>query len=1374
MITLRRATHCALCLRGPFTVLLVGLLPLSTIAATPDAASKTGGGGRSTSFQITGKLFGYYRMAHNTGSGPVLAPVPQFLSNVDPGQSSILFGMGDNFGPEFGARLQETGKSDDPCHLSLRSAKGSTPLISPDAYFKAEDRTVPEKPLAGASCDSVANFMERAGYRALVPGREDFLYGAGWLRDMAFLLSEEEKDGRIRNKDQKTTMLGANLRIVESKAPKTTTNLPRPCELLFGKFVGISQKQLCSNNDADQAPGQALVPEKFRLLREWEVRTKEVKETPGSAGPDFGFDSPDYRDSTQIRSDMTGKRTDEIAAVNAAITRRQLLLRDLIETLILSLPNCALSGTEQESSEVKALRAQLEPLLGQYTEGDFPATEPQWDHATSALSSLNAEVVKNSCLGATVGKLKWTDAMTQTVADLGANVKLALDQEKKFENQASMGFPDFQRRLKKESPQFQRDAQKGSIVVEPGVLAFAQAATMLTQAQSSLLIAIAFEQEDVGFTEVTTPDGLHMLVVGVIGIETLQEVQDSNMKLTLCGGSGSQRHSSVCSSHGVQVLPDVTKFKVSATDPVQTVELVMRAAQARSKALYNRKYDLIVLMAQMPHTEAEELGARIRSDGVRSGAEDIPHFDLVISEAQQDHATTASAVDYGSNESDIVPVLTPYPAYDVNRHSLINPILQVKLRASDSSTRRVVAVSDPTLIFSRDALHSAMSLLVVVLPKHRYVLPGPDKALIDSVCTGPNANVVGSKADVHLREECDLAVVHALLGLLASEAGADIAMLERRDFFLDDLPPDYDGYEVCDAHNDAFGDPAAPTNTDCHLRVALARVLWQFDRANEIMVTGKDVAGVLAKAQQFSDNRSALNTTDVAQQWLETEGVVSPIGNSAVVSTTAFSVQNSSDCHDPEEELKPSAGGKQAFCVNGSFLQTDHGYWVVTSSHIATEKTDYGLSGTNPADYVAKGAPPGLADLIVAASNKLKEAASNKPKEMGTTTVALQRQQAEIFHVDVGKVVVGYNFQRPIGGSGNIVDRFQGVSDATASSAGSANLDIEQKQRVTWEFKALGSGVQNDLEYDRQVQDNLTDKFVNGNFTKNLLSAGPFLQLEFPFRLTPARNGEKWFTHQSESKSLPRSLLVLAPAQFQTQITGTHFNFAANSGTSQIAYVTPRTHGLGERAGARHEFDGGRWFYPAKTSYFEFGGQFVQQRQVLSGLTFLVPGQAPASCPATGSRSIGNCAPKDLTTSSNISGAYASTNLYGWYWDIHLQKGYGKIYDKSTSTVTINLDSKGDFFKDRGPNHAFSTQTWYDAPASVALAFPVLRNLSFAPTYTAYFYGNQISENYLLVHTFSINLRWYLDRDSRVPFLGPALLFKGPASADETQAGKAK
>ena len=226
----------------------------------------------------TGKLFGYYRMEANepiTGAanGPQalgsLPAVQNFLKHRAVADSStLLVGMGDNFAPEFGAgiqqefRLNSASASYAPCSNLIAQESQPDPetwrdlkdlrKIAPEVLYKSELRMP-----ALADCDNVTRFLMTAGYRAIVPGREDFIYSGTWLRRIAWLLrgaSERvpsanpipESNGKwafgsIDNSDRKLHMLAANLR-VKIAASKDL------CPLLFAKDLSVNA--LCTKDDS--------------------------------------------------------------------------------------------------------------------------------------------------------------------------------------------------------------------------------------------------------------------------------------------------------------------------------------------------------------------------------------------------------------------------------------------------------------------------------------------------------------------------------------------------------------------------------------------------------------------------------------------------------------------------------------------------------------------------------------------------------------------------------------------------------------------------------------------------------------------------------------------------------------------------------------------------------------------------------------------------------------------------------------------------------------------------------------------------------------------------------------------------------------------
>ena len=123
----------------------------------------------------------------------------------------------------------------------------------------------------------------------------------------------------------------------------------------------------------------------------------------------------------------------------------------------------------------------------------------------------------------------------------------------------------------------------------------------------------------------------------------------------------------------------------------------------------------------------------------------------------------------------------------------------------------------------------------------------------------------------------------------------------------------------------------------------------------------------------------------------------------------------------------------------------------------------------------------------------------------------------------------------------------------------------------------------------------------------------------------------------------------------------------------------------------------------------------------------------------------------------------------GYYWTLHFQNHlFGKNPGNQIDLVT---DSSGDYFFGRPISAELPTQTEYAIPLSVALLLPSKGNLSFAPTYSGFFYKAQESDKNLVVNSFSIAARWYFARDARVP-LRRQLPLQGPVSADQTHTGK--
>jgi hypothetical protein len=159
----------------------------------------------------------------------------------------------------------------------------------PPVVLYKDDRRIAKHP----HCDNVAVFLMRAGYRAVVPGREDFLYSAEWLRGIAVGLMDSGERPWIDNPEHRMTLLAGNLR-----ADGATS-----CPLLFArpaKNDGGAQETKC----VASASG-----EKVPTAQDWVERL------------DLTLDGEDVAD--QIR-----RRAKETVSI-----RRQLLMNEMSMTL---------------------------------------------------------------------------------------------------------------------------------------------------------------------------------------------------------------------------------------------------------------------------------------------------------------------------------------------------------------------------------------------------------------------------------------------------------------------------------------------------------------------------------------------------------------------------------------------------------------------------------------------------------------------------------------------------------------------------------------------------------------------------------------------------------------------------------------------------------------------------------------------------------------------------------------------------------------------------------------------------------------------------------------------------------------------------------
>jgi hypothetical protein len=1290
--------------------------------------------GQATTTQIdyTGSLYGYYRMEFNEPDQNHLHPVKSFLDFRKSDPSRLLLGMGDNFGPEFGASIQlENLNTPDPsqggCKLPQTIDPG-TKETRPESLYKDDGRVAPR-----ANCDNVLNFLMHAGFRAVVPGSQDFMYTAQWLRVAALLLSDAARDPQqaaaIDNHDHAAYILGANLRI---------TLKGDRCPLLF------SQNPL--DRDAFRCVGDATELEPQPL--DWLQRLDRLSRQSSDQSV-----NPTVHAIQQLAAESANKAAGRQSVLDELAHDELKILQSAWGSRLGSLVP---SGNDVSGNDNRGAR-ELVDLAGA-----SPLDQKALEQILTALNQLDLVYTPEHPLDS-ADRADFNTYRASLITILGNLSKLA---------DPSLPANPTKELLQKTLGDC---AQGGSIGP-----CFVLAADARVAAENGLLRAIATEEKDVGYTVARLADGSNVLIIGVTGQSTMKAVSQTNVRLCADSGKDPIDIFGVCSDRVTS--GDGTAV---AADPVPITEAIVRGAELLASDQNQRPFDRIVVMAQMPHTEAEVLSERVSTLlGLDAAEGHQYHVDVVISEAESGYGTPHVDLSYvaSARGNHSAPVVGPIPSY--NSQTGDYPGRVSRLTMVSPPDKSFSLTNDPDDIFAPDPVKGSNPTTIELLSQLMAQLqnaPAPQPIV---------GSDQASKAEFMLLS--DLAKVRPNLGKMASP-NADVVLLQSRDVELDAMGPGYTDYSVC------ANETEHPEL--CKLRVALDRIFWKGDYMEFVAVNGKSLKSMLSESEDEMAQQAQLADTGVSQQWLISYGVV----QSALTNITEIN-QNGEPLWIPvDPSCLGDSPGQSTYCVGGTPISDDAYYWLVTSDQLAQDKAVYGTLESLPSKnhqrtdvYIT--AP--LSHYLLTSLHRPSPGTNPSSTQIatlapssGTAEKAITSQnevfqQMPLWQIDFAKVIASFNSRGPVGGNTYIGSYYQGVSDPRAYAPASQELDLELANRVTGTFFRPGGsakvltpisvGEQTNFAYDRAAIGNLIGKPINGSYALNNLTESAFLQIRLNARSKGSSAPRVWST--------PRSLLVLTPLQYQVNIDTPYlfFPFSAGQGSGELTVQLPRVSGWTERAGFREEFGTNhpKSFFMSG-SYFETGMEFSTQNGNLSSITLqTVPATGPPvqkTCLVNYNLTLQSCfssstagtPAKTLTINSTttVVGSPAVKTLFtpGYYWTLHFQNHlFGKNPGNQIDLVT---DSSGDYFFGRPISAELPTQTEYAIPLSVALLLPSKGNLSFAPTYSGFFYKAQESDKNLVVNSFSIAARWYFARDARVP-LRRQLPLQGPVSADQTHTGK--
>ena len=814
----------------------------------------------------------------------------------------------------------------------------------------------------------------------------------------------------------------------------------------------------------------------------------------------------------------------------------------------------------------------------------------------------------------------------------------------------------------------------------------------------------------------------------------------------------------------------------------------------------------------------------------------LPSIDLVLSEAQDGHATPN--LKFSMEPGSFTPVLVPPNAWQTAEGDPFSTaILSYQTDPKNGSLTQAVenqhtqttAMPASTEVYPSKC-QSAACLLKTELEKPlRPQATTGQKTDLETMwekCKRPGRDRGEDKTKNYEDISCQNTVLmQYLLRQLQRSSHADLVLLERRDFYFGSVEAEEsdsarDEYPICTQWINGLTakseDYKAFYNNYCHLKVALDRVLWKGDYSERVMVDGATLTKMIATAKKQTDQEQSLLANDVHEGWLMTYGLVTnPPENLANASSgpEAFSIPGVQNCNNAGKGSSVSP-----YCINGQPIVADRAYWVATSDQLAQDTVVYkdlsALVYKDPATLTAK---PGYAmlmsklfitseiadevtrhgqavELPAAQRNAGKTDVKKKGPEADLAMVETGHQNRNLLQLDFTKLVAGYTFTSPDLSDAALAADYSGVSNTQAITPHAQELDLEAASRMTSApvfQKQIAFGVQTDSEYDRKYLGNLTGSPEAVSYAANSFTAGGLVQVALHCCL--ARLASKGANRST--RNLPRAFLVLAPYQYQRQMTGTFLSFAfipaapAGSPQQQLTLHLPTAMGFSQRAGLRYEFVGITKQQLSKTagasliasldpdpgSYFEVGPEYSVQNNILAGIAMPQLAAAPV-CNVIATQSIQTCvknaykaAGGTLNASSRLIPLTESLHTGGLYWDAHVVKSLDK--DKRYS---VSFDTKGDTFL--LPGATLTTQTRYALNTKLALNFKVFGNLALSPTYSDFFFENQgisSQRTSLVATTFSIAAKWYFARDSAVPF-HKQIWFQGPASGDQTSSAKVK
>jgi hypothetical protein len=239
--------HTALLIRASW--LSVCLLAFASVSLAQDGPSVSPSPS-PTPLRIgyTGKLLGYFRVPSEQArdsfqgcsdrEGDKSVDAATFITKIDKNPDTILVGTGDNFSPQLESRVFKAGDAqrDSKEYIPRNKELYTWDFLNKEPKNREwvsigkESDDLEDRLIRGEGTiptDNVGCFLAAAHFRAVVPGKHDFYYGTERVRQLARFMAGIDQKGYTP-----VQMLGANLviktaRLDGNQAPAATEEWPK-------------------------------------------------------------------------------------------------------------------------------------------------------------------------------------------------------------------------------------------------------------------------------------------------------------------------------------------------------------------------------------------------------------------------------------------------------------------------------------------------------------------------------------------------------------------------------------------------------------------------------------------------------------------------------------------------------------------------------------------------------------------------------------------------------------------------------------------------------------------------------------------------------------------------------------------------------------------------------------------------------------------------------------------------------------------------------------------------------------------------------------------------------------------------------------------